>query len=239
MTSRRRDAKGRFIKRESILPEGAKTDARGRLRDAAGRFLKQNNEVHRAKSDDEGPAAIKPGRVTNVEDFRAEVNEWTINIAEDMALDFQRALAILATDLIVLKTPVDKGRARANWICEIGSIPTGVVDAIDTSGEKTKAAAAAKISAVRELTYIVIGNNLPYINTLEEGGYVPKDPKSDDASNENRALGRDSAQRRRGLLVGGHEGAPFVKGGYSLQAPKGMVAVSFQELINAFGRGPR
>ena len=237
--TRRRDSRGRFIPRSALLPEGTSTDARGRLRDAAGRFIKQNNEIVKAKSDTEGPSAIKQGKTTNIDEFRAEINEWTINIAEDMALDFQRAVAILATDLIVLKTPVDKGRARANWICEIGSIPTNIIDAVDTSGEKTKAAAGAKIAAVRELTYIVIGNNLPYINTLETGGYVPKDPKSDEPSNERRALGRDSAQRRRGLLVGGHEGAPFVRGGYSLQAPKGMVSVTFQELINAFGRGPR
>ena len=170
--TRRRDSRGRFIPRSALLPEGTSTDARGRLRDAAGRFIKQNNEIVKAKSDTEGPSAIKQGKTTNIDEFRAEINEWTINIAEDMALDFQRAVAILATDLIVLKTPVDKGRARANWICEIGSIPTNIIDAVDTSGEKTKAAAGAKIAAVRELTYIVIGNNLPYINTLDMVDYT-------------------------------------------------------------------
>ena len=97
--TRRRDSRGRFIPRSSLLPEGTSTDARGRLRDAAGRFIKQNNEIVKAKSDTEGPSAIKPGKTTNIDDFRAEINEWTINIAEDMALDFQRAVAILATDL--------------------------------------------------------------------------------------------------------------------------------------------
>lgn len=236
----KRDARGRFVRKDAILPkgDGNTRDAAGRLRNASGRFVRENNAVDRARSDTEKPAIGGPnGPTTNIQDFVDEINEWTINIVPELALDFQRAVAILAADQIVLKTPVRTGRARSNWIVQIGSIPTSTIEEFDPGGEKTRRQNEGIISAVQELTYIVIGNNLPYINTIEEGGYIPKDPENSPEANKRRAELREPAVQRRAAAVAGDPGAPLVRGGYTLQAPQGMVALTFREIIQAFGRG--
>lgn len=71
---------------------------------------------------------------------------------------------------IVIGTPVDQGRARANWFLTTGKPST----------KKTKSTSASK--AYLKTPKIVMGkkvsftNNLPYIETLEFGGF-PKDSK--------------------------------------------------------------
>lgn len=79
---------------------------------------------------------------------------------------------------IVLNTPVDTGRARANWQCSIGLPASGEVSFSGDTGKGISAPAtsaastyaitaggAAIASAPRNIFWI--SNNLPYINRLE------------------------------------------------------------------------
>lgn len=94
--------------------------------------------------------------------------------AFDFALDMERAGKILGIEsvallarytalqldaLIVAKTPVDKGRARANWFVSEGVMRT------DTT-ESTKPEPRPKLTGK---TIIFISNSLPYIIPLEYG----------------------------------------------------------------------
>lgn len=72
---------------------------------------------------------------------------------------------------VIFKTPVDKGRARANWQPSIGAPASGIVDATDTDGAATVAKVKAVVARMDAGDVIYLANNLPYIMQLEEGGY--------------------------------------------------------------------
>jgi len=90
-----------------------------------------------------------------------------------------RKTVLTVTSAVVLRTPVDTGRARSNWQTQIGSAPAGPVGAY-TVGSKgsTEAAAVAQVMAqaqgemarlTQRDTEVFLVNNLPYINRLDKG----------------------------------------------------------------------
>lgn len=102
--------------------------------------------------------------------------------------------------LIVKKTPVDTGRARANWNVSVGSVDSSTTDETKKTGLKYK---ESDIKADGDES-IFISNNLPYITTLEYGGY--------------------SKNSKSGRTVNG----------FSKQAPNGMVGVTLANNENIF-----
>lgn len=71
---------------------------------------------------------------------------------------------------IVMKTPVDTGRARANWTAGIGTIPTGTTEDVDKRGGDTVAKANEILKTAEPTGPVVyLANNLPYIGPLERG----------------------------------------------------------------------
>lgn len=93
---------------------------------------------------------------------------------EDKSLDkvdtFTRAIALEVFRRVILKTPVDTGRARGNWQCAIAVPSSGVVEAEDRGGGKAISAAADRVMGWKPADVaIFLTNNLPYIKRLEEG----------------------------------------------------------------------
>lgn len=80
-----------------------------------------------------------------------------------------RKVGIDMTSRIVIRTPVDTGRARANWNTTIGSANYAVSESFDKAGASTIAKAAARLSGFRCGPSIWISNGLPYIGELEKG----------------------------------------------------------------------
>ena len=114
------------------------------------------------------------------------------------------ALEILTR--VVLKTPVDTGRARGNW--QVGESAIGQqTSTLDPGGTAAIEAGGALINATPpEQTSIFITNSLPYIEVLENGGY-PNPAKTGDKT----------------------------VGGYSRQAPQGMVRTTLVEFRDILG----
>lgn len=86
-----------------------------------------------------------------------------------------RRVGIDVFSSVIRKTPVDTGRARANWTAKVGS-PSGVIsDAIDKGkyGSDPSGASVSKANAALagfEIGQaIFITNNLPYAQRLENG----------------------------------------------------------------------
>jgi hypothetical protein len=103
---------------------------------------------------------------------------------------------------IVMDTPVDTGRARANWQASINTPASTASASTDPSGASTVAAGQmAATMAYGNVFWIV--NNLPYIASLEFGLYG-KPP--------------------------GSANGPKTVGGYSKQSPRGMVRIAIQNL---------
>jgi hypothetical protein len=111
-----------------------------------------------------------------------------------------KRIAFDAYKRVTLKTPVDTGRARANWLIGINLIPQGY-----SSGQSLGPSA---ISQYKVGDIIYIANNLPYIGVLEYGGY-PNPPKGGGIN---------------------FKGGPKTINGYSAQAPQGMVGVTMMEI---------
>lgn len=89
-----------------------------------------------------------------------------------------RKVALAADQAVVTGTPVDTGRARSNWIVQINSPNSGVIDAYapgetgSTAGANTQAAidqGENVISGYNSGESIHITNNLPYIQRLNDG----------------------------------------------------------------------
>lgn len=80
-----------------------------------------------------------------------------------------RRLSLELFRMVVLKTPVDTGRARANWQLAIGTMPEGVLELDDRSGTATISAGAAAAAGVKAGDVIYLANSLPYIRRLEYG----------------------------------------------------------------------
>ena len=91
-----------------------------------------------------------------------------------------RAIALEALKRIVLRTPVDKGRARGNWFVSIGgSAPIEITTQTDKNGSVTISRGSEIIGTYENqdgFPIISIYNNLPYINRLETGysGQAPE-----------------------------------------------------------------
>jgi hypothetical protein len=90
----------------------------------------------------------------------------------------QRRAALAIDAAVVVGTPVDTGRARANWQAELDQPASGVLPAYSegkggsTAGANTQAAidqATAKIEQHQPGQVIHITNNLHYIGRLNDG----------------------------------------------------------------------
>ena len=127
--------------------------------------------------------------------FSSDLKRYAKNL--DISLE-EVAVAVCSTaaKLIIEKTPVDKGGAKANWVATINTPYNGVVKTKDKSGA-IAISKAIKTAGNASGNVFYLTNNLPYIRKLEYGGY--------------------------------NEGKKII-GGFSTQAPAGMVRISMMEL---------
>lgn len=92
-----------------------------------------------------------------------------------------RKVAIAVDQVVVLETPVDTGRARANWVVSVGAPRDALVepDEVGEPGTEVRGITNAR-KAIREAQPAIAGfrigdsavfvtNNLPYIAALDAG----------------------------------------------------------------------
>jgi hypothetical protein len=87
--------------------------------------------------------------------FEDQIRAWQVKTERKMT-QVGRKVALELFRRVIYKTPVDTGRARANWQVTIGSQAT-----------MSKATAASAGFKAGDTIYLT--NNLPYIRKLEEG----------------------------------------------------------------------
>ena len=96
---------------------------------------------------------------------RKDIDQW-----------FRKITLSLYRDVII-GTPVDTGRARANWQLAIGSAPASVLNKTDKGRPKSDSGASGsevrkanqKMGVRKAGRAVFIANNLGYIGKLEEG----------------------------------------------------------------------
>jgi hypothetical protein len=161
-----------------------------------------------------------PSNITHTSaGFAAQIRKFVekSNLQIDEAL---RATLVSLSNEIVLKTPVDTGRLSGNWQFGVDVIPDATIVPVPGEGpgngkivqEQRKAELEAQIlnsgGKLGSVFYLV--NNLPYAPVVEYGLY-PNPPK-------------------HGGLT--EEGKPKTVGGFSMQAPYGMVRLTAAEFQN-------
>lgn len=126
----------------------------------------------------------------------------------------RRSVAFALYSSIVQKTPVDTGRARGNWNVSVNDI-----DHSTTDNTTPKYNTKSGLPLPKDDEPIYISNSLPYITTLEYGGY-PSPVK------------KGSYKKGKGWSVKSVNG-------YSKQAPNGMVGLAMLEFKNIVDKAVR
>lgn len=115
---------------------------------------------------------------TTMQGFSKRIREIAVGVEANSG-KMVRKTVITVASAVALRTPVDTGRARANWRTQVGSALTAQAGAFPqgTKGS-TGAAAAAQATAeavnamqgpVKSGVPVFISNNLPYIGRLNDG----------------------------------------------------------------------
>ena len=108
-----------------------------------------------------------------------DIEKW-VNKKSFLFQKIKRNYAFALYSSIVKKTPVDTGRARANWNISVGNVDSSTTKETLKTGLKY---GESSINSNGDES-IFISNNLPYITMLEYGGY-PNPPKSKSGKTEN------------------------------------------------------
>lgn len=96
-----------------------------------------------------------------------------ISIAKSDFIDkitrIQRAVFFEVSRRIVIRTPVDTGRAIGNWLPSVNSFRTETIERLDPSGGQVLAEVAAVVAGHVPGQDLTLANNVNYIRYLEEG----------------------------------------------------------------------
>lgn len=111
--------------------------------------------------------------------------KWSIPIRDVVKAwdgDLRRAALAIAVEVftrLVMRSPVDTGRFRGNWMLDVGAVPQGAPYQGGAKGQAAQNAGVATQVALQQLaglqgkrltgTIIHFTNNLPYAIPLEEG----------------------------------------------------------------------
>lgn len=109
---------------------------------------------------------------SSVKHFNSLITEYAKKAPMAMVVKLQRVLILEAMKRVILKTPVDTGKARGSWQIEIGRGIEGDVERIDKQGSQAQADAesiAGQLAGLDKFVLVTIFNNTPYILVLENG----------------------------------------------------------------------
>lgn len=100
--------------------------------------------------------------------FAFDVSRWVKKTGVNLDL-VVRKISLDMFARVILRTPVDTGRARGNWQVSIGAVNDSVIEVNDKAGTVTISKAAAAVAKVKAGDTIFLCNSLPYIHRLETG----------------------------------------------------------------------
>ena len=106
--------------------------------------------------------------IANLAQFNATVQRFADSVPEKI-IPLHKKIGLEALRRVVLKTPVDTGRARGNWQVSIGDPALTMLEAADRTGSDTIAIGTAQLENLKAYETIFLTNNVPYIIYLEEG----------------------------------------------------------------------
>lgn len=100
--------------------------------------------------------------------FAADIAKFVERAKGNIDTATRQATVLLATD-VVMSSPVDKGRFRANWQFSAAGIQRATTVAIDRGGIVTRNRLVAEIQRTGAGGVTYLSNSLPYAVRLENG----------------------------------------------------------------------
>jgi hypothetical protein len=101
--------------------------------------------------------------------FRLDLMDALETEVEEVVLQVTQKIALEALSKVVMRSPVDTGRFRANWNVSFGAPNLAISEKKDKPGTETIARGQSLIDSLDRLNQVWISNNLPYANRLENG----------------------------------------------------------------------
>lgn len=102
------------------------------------------------------------------QEFSLAIAAWCEK-ARDRADLVLRKVALDIGARVVLRSPVDTGRFRANWQYGVGQPNTATLETVDKTGQSSIARIAAGTASARLGDVLYLSNSLPYALRLETG----------------------------------------------------------------------
>lgn len=107
--------------------------------------------------------------------FAADISKFIEHFGNNMDATV-RHVVVLASQGVIMNTPVDTGRLRGNW--QFGKVfPKGELTGLDTSGAAAIARIAGQVTSLKAGGECWIVNNLPYAGAIEYGHSRIKAPQ--------------------------------------------------------------
>lgn len=104
--------------------------------------------------------------MANAKRFSIDLTRWGVSLEKEQAPKFIRKIALDLLRKVTMKSPVDTGRFRANWMVGVGGADETTTD---STVNDAMMRGAIILSAYRDLKQIHLSNNLPYAAALEHG----------------------------------------------------------------------
>lgn len=101
--------------------------------------------------------------------FNKALVRFAKTVVPERVVVLQKKVAFQVLTGVVLKTPVDTGRARGGWQLDVGAVGSAPTDRLDRDGAAVFADAAKKLGAIKFGQRVAISNNVHYIIYLENG----------------------------------------------------------------------
>lgn len=101
--------------------------------------------------------------------FAMELDAEFEREVEGKLREVTQKVAVEGLSRVVLKTPVDTGRARGSWTVSIGAPDSSEPGRLDPGGQQAISEGSGRIGGMREPDVIYIQSNVPYIEVLENG----------------------------------------------------------------------
>ena len=151
---------------------------------------------------------------TNSAKVVADFSAFKKLVIEKEFVELRNRFVLFAVTKLVKYTPVDYGYAQSNWKVSSRENTRKPPKKIRNKHYDNNAIRNAKSALTRMGAYevVMIYNNTEYIGVLDEGGFDPPDP----------GPSKDPRPHRKGRIL--------VSGGYSTQAPRGIMEIALQEI---------
>ncbi|MCW2309724.1 HK97 gp10 family phage protein [Rhodobium gokarnense] len=107
--------------------------------------------------------------MANATQFSIDLEREFVEEVEDKLTLVLQKIAMETLSRVVLRTPVDSGRARGSWVVSLESPTDEVPAGVDPGGAATINRGSSIITGLHEPKVTYVQSNLPYINRLENG----------------------------------------------------------------------